>query len=138
MYSRGGISFLPEHHTSASLPAVFDLDQNAPTEMSAALPIPFHGRILALAFVVAEVTAYTTLSAILAIHINDVEVGTVTIPTGIALNAHRCIAVVPNATNPPNFKPGDILKVEIKQRPTGGTVTGQIGIVQIGAVIDQV
>ena len=139
MYDRGGLTFLPNHNVAVATgaPASFVLDQAAGTECSLAYTALTHGRIHSLFYSVTVVTAYTTLPAILAIHVNDVEVGTVTIPTGSAAGLERHVAVTPAAGKVLDFKPGDVLKIEVKQQPTGGTVTGGISPTLV-VTLDQV
>lgn len=129
MYDRGGLVFLPQHNPAAATgaPSSWDLDQAATAEALLAFPAPTHGRLHSLFYSVTEATLYDTLPAIVAVHVNDVEVGTVTITTGKAQGVDAVQPIVVASGKVLDFKPGDIIKLEIKQRPTSsGGVTGQI------------
>jgi hypothetical protein len=80
---------------------------------------------------VTTATVYATTLCVLAVHVNDVEVGTVSLPTGITINTMRGFKVVPSAGKNLFYKAGDVLKIEIKVQGAGAGLAGA-GIPYLG------
>jgi hypothetical protein len=137
-YDRGGLTILPNFGADASSQlTAFDLDAAAGTEALIAMTMITHGKLWGVCYDVAEVLACDTTDPVVALHINDVEVGTFTIADGTGAGVRGFVAMTPVAGTDPTFEPGDVLKVEIKTRLVdAGTETGQI-IVQPVVVLDQ-
>lgn len=68
-------------------------------------------------------TVFATLPLILAVHVDDVEVATATIPTATTVG-HHFFRLDPVAGKNPSFGSGQTVELEIKQQGTGAGLAG--------------
>jgi len=126
MYDRTMLTVLPAANVTLAtgVPAAFTLTQAAGTEGNSPYTAGAAGIVDSILLQIATATVWPTTALVLAVHVNDVEVGVVTIPTGLAQGVNRRFRLLDVAGASRAFKAGDVLKVEIKTQPAGAGLAG--------------
>jgi len=136
MYDRTMLTVLPAVHATPAtgIPAALNMVLAAGTEGNAPHHAAASGVVDSLLLQWSIEPTWDTTALVLAVHINDVEVGTVTVPDASALQGELVhYKIEPKAGVSRAFKPGDVLKVEIKTQPAdsgvpGGAATPYLGV----------